>query len=177
MKGMSVNIDDTEKEVVKEATKVYDFSKVPPFSGRVLKRNMPLIKGEDVKLWQNAVGGLSGDGVYGGRSEQACIKFQKEHDLKADGIVGKVTWDTTFAYQQDSQEIILKNSYWKDVAIRAVRTGVQVFAGVLMANQAGMFEADVLMAGMIAGASALVAVIQNALEDAPFDFMSKIPKG
>ena len=41
----------------------------------------------------------------------------------------------------------LKNSYWKDVAIRAVRTGVQVFAGVLMANQAGMFEADVLMAG------------------------------
>ena len=71
----------------------------------------------------------------------------------------------------------LKNSYWKDVAIRAVRTGVQVFAGVLMANQAGMFEADVLMAGMIAGASALVAVIQNALEDAPFAFMSKIPKG
>ena len=68
----------------------------------------------------------------------------------------------------------LKNSYWKDVAIRAVRTGVQVFAGVLMANQAGMFEADVLM---IAGASALVAVVQNALEDAPFDFMSKIPKG
>lgn len=102
MKGMSVDIDDTEKEVVKEATKVYDFSKVPPFSGRVLKRNMPLIKGEDVKLWQNAVGGLSGDGIYGGKSEQACIRFQREHDLKADGIVGKVTWDTTFAYQQDS---------------------------------------------------------------------------
>jgi len=67
----------------------------------------------------------------------------------------------------------IKNSYWKDVAIRAIRTAVQVFAGVLMANQAGMFEADVLMAG----ASALVAVVQNALEDAPFDFMSKIPKG
>ena len=33
----------------------------------------------------------------------------------------------------------IKNSYWKDVAIRAVRTAVQVFAGVLMANQAGMF--------------------------------------
>ena len=49
-----------------------------------------------------AVGGLSGDGVYGGRSEQACIKFQKEHDLKVDGEVGKITWDTTFAYQKDS---------------------------------------------------------------------------
>ena len=71
----------------------------------------------------------------------------------------------------------LKNSYWKDVAIRAVRTGVQVFAGVLMANQAGMFEADVIMAAAIAGASAAVSAIQNALEDAPFPFMSKIPKG
>ena len=46
-----------------------------------------------------------------------------------------------------------------------------------MANQAGMFEADVLMAGLIAGASALVAVIQNALEDAPFDFYVKDSKG
>ena len=40
-----------------------------------------------------------------------------------------------------------------------------------------MFEADVLMAATVAGASALVSGIQNALEDAPFDFMSKIPKG
>ena len=67
--------------------------------------------------------------------------------------------------------------YWKAAGIRALRTFVQTALGVLIANQAGMFEADVLMAGMIAGASALVAVIQNALEDAPFDFMSKIPKG
>jgi hypothetical protein len=71
----------------------------------------------------------------------------------------------------------LKDSYWKDVAIRAIRTAAQVFVGVLMANQAGMFEADVLMAGMVAGASALVSVVQNGLEDAPFDFMSNIPKG
>ena len=28
-----------------------------------------------------------------------------------------------------------------------------------------------------AAASAIIAVAQNALEDAPFDFMSKIPKG
>ena len=105
MKGMSVDDYDAEFEEVekpKKETTVYDFSKVPPFSGRVLKRNMPLIRGEDVKLWQSAVGGLSGDGIYGGKSEQTCIKFQKEHGLKADGVVGKITWDTTFAYQQDS---------------------------------------------------------------------------
>ena len=67
--------------------------------------------------------------------------------------------------------------YWRTALIRAARTAVQTFVAVMMANQAGMFEADVLMAGLIAGASALVAVVQNALEDAPFDFMSKIPKG
>ncbi len=67
--------------------------------------------------------------------------------------------------------------YWRTALIRAGRTFAQTFVAVLVANQAGMFEADVLMAGLIAGASALVAVVQNALEDAPFDFMSKIPKG
>ena len=67
--------------------------------------------------------------------------------------------------------------YMRTALIRAGRTFAQTFVAVLVANQAGMFEADVLMAGMIAGASALVAVVQNALEDAPFDFMSKIPKG
>ena len=107
MKGMVNNIEeyddiDTEFEKVKEKkeTQVYDFSVVPKWPGRVFKRNSPLIRGEDVKQWQNAVGGLSGDGIYGGKSEQACVKFQKEHGLKVDGIVGKITWDTTFAYQK-----------------------------------------------------------------------------
>jgi hypothetical protein len=68
-------------------------------------------------------------------------------------------------------------SYWKNAAIRGGRTAVQAFVAVMVANQAGMFEADVIMAALIAAASAIVAVAQNALEDAPFDFMSKIPKG
>tara|TARA_R100000742_G_C4249072_1_gene67580 strand:+ start:138 stop:359 length:222 start_codon:yes stop_codon:yes gene_type:complete len=67
--------------------------------------------------------------------------------------------------------------YWRTALIRAGRTFAQSFIAVLMANQAGMFEADVVMAAGIAGASAAVSVVQNALEDAPFPFMSKIPKG
>lgn len=67
--------------------------------------------------------------------------------------------------------------YWKAALIRGVRSGVQTFLAVMMANQAGMFETDVLMAGAMAGATALVSVIQNAMEDAPFKFMSNIPKG
>jgi len=68
-------------------------------------------------------------------------------------------------------------SYWKNAAIRGGRTAVQAFVAVMVANQAGMFEADVIMAALVAAASAIVAVAQNALEGAPFEFMSKIPKG
>jgi hypothetical protein len=103
MKGLSV--DSTEFEEVEEEkkeTQIYDFSVVPKWPGRLFKRNNPLIRGKDVADWQKAVGGLSGDGIYGGKSEQACIKFQKEHGLKADGVVGKITWDTTFAFKKDS---------------------------------------------------------------------------
>ena len=67
--------------------------------------------------------------------------------------------------------------YWRTSLIRAARTAEQTYVAVMMANQAGMFEADVLMAASVAAASALVSAIQNALEDAPFPFMSKIPKG
>ena len=70
-----------------------------------------------------------------------------------------------------------KLEYWKAALVRGVRSGVQTFLAVMMANQAGMFETDVLMAGAMAGATALVSVIQNAMEDAPFKFMSNIPKG
>ena len=67
--------------------------------------------------------------------------------------------------------------YMRTALIRAGRTFAQTFVAVLVANQAGMFEADTVMAAVIAGASAAVSAIQNALEDAPFPFMSKIPKG
>tara|TARA_R100001163_G_scaffold55248_1_gene42670 strand:- start:429 stop:704 length:276 start_codon:yes stop_codon:yes gene_type:complete len=70
-----------------------------------------------------------------------------------------------------------KLEYWKSALIRGLRSAVQTFLAVMMANQAGMFETDVLMAGAMAGATALVSVIQNAMEDAPFKFMSNIPKG
>ncbi len=68
-------------------------------------------------------------------------------------------------------------AFWKDAGIRAARTFVQTAVAVLVANQAGMFEADVIMAAAMAGATAAVSFIQNAMEDAPFAFMSKIPKG
>ena len=68
-------------------------------------------------------------------------------------------------------------AYLKNAGIRAGRTFVQAFVAVMIANQANLFEADVIMAALVAGASAVVSVVQNAIEDAPFAFMPKIPKG
>ena len=68
-------------------------------------------------------------------------------------------------------------AYIKNAGSRAGRTFVQAFVAVMIANQANLFEAEVIMAALVAGASAVVSVLQNALEDAPFAFMSKIPKG
>ena len=48
---------------------------------------------------------------------------------------------------------------------------------MLIAYQTGLVESDVIMSAAVAGGAAVVSLIQNALEDAPFPFMSNIPKG
>ena len=56
---------------------------------------MPLIKrgskGKAVKIWQVIVG-VNVDGDFGPATEAATRKFQKEHGLDVDGIVGKFSW-------------------------------------------------------------------------------------
>lgn len=48
-------------------------------------------KGKAVKIWQIIVG-VTADGVFGKDTESATKKFQKNHKLSADGIVGTKTW-------------------------------------------------------------------------------------
>lgn len=67
-------------------------------SGVVRKiRNLKLgSKGADVREVQEMLRDLgyynkSVDGVYGPATRRAVIRFQKDHGLKADGIVGKIT--------------------------------------------------------------------------------------
>jgi peptidoglycan hydrolase-like protein with peptidoglycan-binding domain len=72
----------------------------PPFPGRLLKFP-PLTRGQDVAAWQQRMNergfSLVVDGLYGKNSKAACISFQQQQGLQADGIVGPITWDATFA--------------------------------------------------------------------------------
>ena len=80
-----------------QETTVYDFSKdFPKWPGTVFKLQSPMMKSEDLKEWQKVVG-LTADGWFGNGSKNKVLALQKEFGLKEDGILGKITWDTSFA--------------------------------------------------------------------------------
>lgn len=61
---------------------------------RVLFRTRPMMRGEDVKRAQRALGFSAddADGVFGDDTEAAVRAFQESHGLKIDGKVGPATW-------------------------------------------------------------------------------------
>ena len=62
---------------------------------RILRRQRPLMRGENVKAIQKALRKAGflviADGVFGAETEKALRKFQNHQDLKVDGIVGPAT--------------------------------------------------------------------------------------
>jgi lysozyme len=60
----------------------------------------PAVAGDAVKAWQTRIQqrgfALDADGVYGPQSKTACLGFQRDQGLVADGIVGQATWNATF---------------------------------------------------------------------------------
>ena len=61
--------------------------------------------------------------------------------------------------------------------IRAVRTGLQAGLGVILAAQSGWLDMSVVEGAVVAGGAAFFSAFQNVLEEAPFKFMSNMPKG
>ena len=55
-----------------------------------------MIQSEELKEWQKAVG-LTADGWFGNGSRKKVLELQKEFGLKEDGVLGKKTWDISFA--------------------------------------------------------------------------------
>lgn len=88
---------------------VLDKDPTPPTPSRpsgsgsytVVTKDMPLVytgsRGEDVKTLQTRLNELgydcgAVDGIFGAKTYNAVVKFQKDHGLSVDGIVGKNTW-------------------------------------------------------------------------------------
>lgn len=63
-------------------------SSAPRYPGKPLKRGST---GKAVQHIQTVLG-ITSDGKYGPKTEQAVIEFQTAHNLKPDGIVGPKTW-------------------------------------------------------------------------------------
>lgn len=66
---------------------------------RTIKWTLPMMQGSDVVIIQRIlvskgydIGSYGVDGKYGKNTETAVKKFQAEHGLKVDGIVGVKTW-------------------------------------------------------------------------------------
>lgn len=48
-------------------------------------------RGPEVAIWQRIIG-VEADGIFGAETEAITRRWQKEHKLMADGIVGPLTW-------------------------------------------------------------------------------------
>jgi N-acetyl-anhydromuramyl-L-alanine amidase AmpD len=68
----------------------------PPWPGRYLKRETPMMNGQDVMQWQSQMHArgwdIVADAYYGPQSEDVCQSFQAEKGLDVDAIVGPETW-------------------------------------------------------------------------------------
>ena len=68
----------------------------PPWPGRYLMVQSPLMRGDDVRQWQQQMAArgwrIGVDGIFGEESRRVCSAFQAEKGLAADGIVGYSTW-------------------------------------------------------------------------------------
>lgn len=70
----------------------------PPALTRVLSLQSPRLQGEDVLLLQQRLVELGytevgePDGIFGGMTQTAVVRFQSDSGLSADGIVGQATW-------------------------------------------------------------------------------------
>ena len=72
----------------------------PEFPGRAL-RYPPLMRGDDVRVWQTQMAArgwdIMVDGAYGPESRDVCRRFQRSQDLEDDGVVGPTTWKLTWS--------------------------------------------------------------------------------
>lgn len=80
----------------------------PDWPGRYITLTSPNMEGNDILKWQQQMifrgwnlgtGGFSGkgdDGVFGERSHEVLVEFQKQKGLEDDGIIGPMSWNAAW---------------------------------------------------------------------------------
>ena len=89
----------TVVEPEEEKSYIWDFSGVPEFHGPFMVKS-PMIKHDDVKLWQKKVG-ITADGWFGNGTKGEVIKVQNKLDIEPTGILDLNTWKFTFAEKKE----------------------------------------------------------------------------
>lgn len=104
--GVNPHIDHLHVEMTRDAAKTLTSARInailgtspsapsvrPPANLRTLKLTNPFMRGADVTFAQTKMGGLKADGVFGSNTDKRTKAFQRENNLKADGIIGPKTW-------------------------------------------------------------------------------------
>lgn len=67
-----------------------------PSSKRVLKLTTPMMHGEDVRAVQKRLN-IPADGIFGPKTKQAVVNWQKAHDMIEDGEVDDLMWKLLFS--------------------------------------------------------------------------------
>ncbi|MGI5493895.1 peptidoglycan recognition protein family protein [Microtetraspora malaysiensis] len=76
---------------------------VPDWVGRTLRVTSPMMRGADVRLWQERLARrgwtIDADGIYGPQSLAVCRGFQRATGLKPTGQVDEPTWAMTWSWR------------------------------------------------------------------------------
>jgi len=94
--GLVPHVDHLHIELTREAGQKLTYATVKrvltPRTWRAGQRDLaPGNHGADVRWLQGKLG-IQADGIFGSRTEQAVVRYQRRRDLRMDGIVGRKTW-------------------------------------------------------------------------------------
>ncbi|MER7126733.1 peptidoglycan recognition protein family protein [Micrococcus luteus] len=100
---MAMVTGDEEK-----AVKVVVRDGIALWPGRTLEVRDPMMRGEDVRAWQERLARrgweLDVDGVYGNESRSVCRSWQRAVGLPATGRVDEATWESAWSWTPPVEE-------------------------------------------------------------------------
>lgn len=117
------------------ASQVQAYDPNPEFH-RNLSYQIPMMAGADVKRLQARLE-IEVDGIFGPKTRDAVINWQKAHGLTADGIVGPVTWNALFPpmYRVTVDGVVKLDTAYEDKIAALVTEAVKNKAKVIHIEQ------------------------------------------